>query len=52
MYNILVSQKTQNLLKNYKSNPPELFLDKSVMKICSKITGEHPCLSVISKKLF
>ena len=26
-------------------------LGKGVLKICSKFTGEHPCLSVISIKL-
>ena len=30
---------------------PEVFLTKSVMKICSKFTGEHTCRSVISIKL-
>ena len=28
-----------------------MFLRKSVLKICSKFTGEHPCRSVISIKL-
>ena len=32
------------------SNPPEVFLEKCVLKICSKYTGEHPCQSVISIK--
>ena len=31
--------------------PPELFLGKGVLKICSKFTGEHPYRSVISIKL-
>ena len=39
-------------LIHFRSNPPELFLEKSVIKICSKFTGEHPCQSVISLKLF
>ena len=30
---------------------PEVFLRKSVLKICSKFTGQHPCRSVISIKL-
>ena len=30
---------------------PEAFLRKSVLKICSKFTGQHPCRSVISIKL-
>ena len=28
-----------------------MFLEKGVLKICSKFTGEHPCRSVISTKL-
>ena len=34
-----------------RSSPPEVFLGKCVLKICSKFTGEHPCRSVISIKL-
>ena len=34
-----------------RSSPPEVFLGKGVLKICSKFTGEHPCRSVISIKL-
>ena len=34
-----------------RSRPPEVFLGNSVLKICCKFTGEHPCRSVISKKL-
>ena len=30
---------------------PEVFLGKSVLKICSKFTGEHPCRSVMLIKL-
>ena len=29
-----------------------MFLEKDVLKICSKFTREHPCRSVISIKLF
>ena len=36
-----------NLLKmcsrKYRSNHSEVFLGKSVLKIGSKFTGEHPC---------
>ena len=32
-------------------SPLELFLRKGVLKICSKLTGERPCLSAISIKL-
>ena len=35
----------------FRSNPPEVFLGKSVLEICSKFTGEHPCRSAISTKL-
>ena len=34
-----------------RSSPPEVFLYKSVLEICSKFTGEHPCWSLISIKL-
>ena len=33
------------------SSPPEEFLEKGVLKICSKFTGEHQCQSMISIKL-
>ena len=29
------------------SGPPEVFFGKGILKICSKVTGEHPCESVI-----
>ena len=34
-----------------RSSHPEMFLGKSVLKICSKFTGENPCRSVVSIKL-
>ena len=34
-----------------RSSHPEVFLEKGVLKICSKFTGEHPCRSAISMKL-
>ena len=34
-----------------RSSHPEVFLEKGVLKICSKFTGEHRCRSVISIKL-
>ena len=34
-----------------RSNLPEVFLGKCVLRICSKFTGEHPCRRVISTKL-
>ena len=35
----------------FRSSPPDVFLGKDVLKICSKFTGEHPCQNVISIKL-
>ena len=35
----------------FASSPPEVFLKKGVLKICSKFTAEHSCWSVISIKL-
>ena len=35
----------------FGSSPPEVFLGKVVLKICSKFTGEQPCRSVNSIKL-
>ena len=35
----------------YRSNHPEVFLEKGILKICNKFTGENPCWSVISTKL-
>ena len=34
-----------------RRSPPELFLEKGVLKICRKFTWEHPCRSMISIKL-
>ena len=34
-----------------RSSSPEADLGKDVLKICSKFTGEHPCVTVISVKL-
>ena len=34
-----------------RSSHPEVFLEKGVLKICTKFTGEYPCRSVISIKL-
>ena len=36
----------------YKSSHREVFLGKGVLKICIKFTGEHPCQSAISIKLY
>ena len=34
-----------------RSSPPEVFLGKGVLKICSKFGREQPCRSMISIKL-
>ena len=34
-----------------RSSPPEADLGKDVLKICSRFTGEHPSVTVISIKL-
>ena len=36
---------------NFRGSSPQVFLSESVLKICSKFTGEHPCRIVISIKL-
>ena len=38
-------------VKIFRSSHPEVFLEKCILKICSKFTGEHPCRSVSSVKL-
>ena len=35
----------------FRSSRPDVFLGKSILKICSKFTGEHPCRMAISIKL-
>ena len=34
-----------------RSIPPEVFIGKGVLKICSKFTGEHPCRSCFATLL-
>ena len=49
-----ILKKISNLLSVWVSIisiPPKAFLQKLVLKICSKFTGEHPCRSAISIKL-
>ena len=49
----------EQVSRNYRSNRPEVFLGKGVLKICSKYTGElmktqlteDSCQSAISTKL-
>ena len=46
---IVFSLPVRSLL--HKSSPPEMFLGKVALKICSKFTGERPCQTAISIKL-
>ena len=39
--------KAKKKVVSVRSNPPEVFLGKSILKLCIKFTGEHPCRSVI-----
>ena len=39
------------IIEFFRSSRPEVFLEKDVLKICSRFTGEHPCRSAISIKL-
>ena len=34
-----------------KNSPPDVLLEKGVLKMCSKFIGEHPCRNAISMKL-
>ena len=47
----LVESELANVDCIARSSPPLVFLRKAVLKICSKVTGEQPCQSVISIKL-
>ena len=38
-------------MNDYRRSPPKVFLENGVLKICSKLTEEHPCESLISIKL-
>ena len=43
------------LLNNFplfRNSPPDVFIEKGVLKLCSKFTGEHLCRSVMLIKLF
>ena len=43
--------KCNSMFDEFRSSLSGVFLEKSVLKVCSKFTGEHPCRSAISKKL-
>ena len=36
------ADKLNNEVAKVRSSPPEVFLGKGVLKICSKFTGKHP----------
>ena len=42
----------KKLARNVRSGPPEVIVEKDVLKICSKFAGEYPCQSVIPEKWF
>ena len=55
-YFLLIKSRNLKVLPQYfvalaKSSHSEVFLEKGVLKICSKFTGEHPYRSAISIKL-
>ena len=54
LYNILKTHKERRSFwttGSCRSSSPEVFLGKSVLKICSKFTGGYPCRGVISIQL-
>ena len=38
-----VFYRTNGVFGNFRSSRAEVILRKDVLKICSKLTGEHPC---------
>ena len=48
---LLITNKIHTCVSYDRSSRPVVFLRKGVLKICSKLTGEHPCRSVILIKL-
>ena len=50
-FNHLIAFFSVSLKERYRSNHPEVFLGKGVLKTCSKFAGEHPCQSAILIKL-
>ena len=39
------------MLDLFRLSPPDVFLGKGVLEICSQFTGEYPCRNAISIKL-
>ena len=54
LYFVVNLDFARTILRRYivRISPPEVFLGKGVLKICSKVTGQDPCQSVISIKMF
>ena len=50
-FSLCEHNKTKYVYNKFRSSHPEVFLGKGVLKICRKSTWEHPCRSVISRKL-
>ena len=50
-FNHLIAFFSVSLKERYRSNHPEVFLGKGVLKTCSKFAGEHQCQSAILIKL-
>ena len=47
--NMALSRVRETL--DFRSNPPQVFFGKVVLKLCSKFTEKHSCRNVISIKL-
>ena len=51
-FSLAKAKNKQNITRRIiRGNPTEVFLRESILKICNKFTGEHPCRSLISIKL-
>ena len=48
---MVANSKMMHKSENARSSRPEVFLEKGILKICSKFKGEHPCQSAILIKL-
>ena len=43
-------ERAREKSQRVRNRPPEVFLGRSVPKLCHKFTGENPCRSMISIK--
>ena len=53
---VLITQRIERyncrgITRRYRNSSPQVFLGKSVLKLCRKFTGEQPCQTVVSIKL-